>query len=276
MRFTIIILLLITSQPSLGQNNWSIKSDIKFDRYIIYKGIIDSKYPFTMYLEKSGKTYNGEYNRWTPKMLYGWYMYDKVGKKIPLVGHFCNADACESYIKIYVPNDPVNYTFDDNCALIDAKEIFTQDKDMAPYGMEWQLNGGERLPVRLETKHKFKWTTKASLVLMINNIEIKTFNLSYLTQNELIENINILAKRKVGNSFHLILEFSHQSNPGSYGYGMCGAGVEKYLSYLKINNTFDIEKIETIQTYSCIESKEIEVDYNQNHPEQGITVIEQQ
>lgn len=271
MRILVLSILLI-SNHLFGQATWTFEPKAEFERYSIYKGMIDNKYSITMYIEESGEPCNNDYGRWVPNKLYGWYMYDRIGKKIPIVGHYCYSDPCESYKMLFVPQDPIDYIFDENCNIKDAKEIFRQERRWAPNHMEWQMNDGVKYLVSLEVIHESTWKTKAYITLKINNIDIETFDLTKQTQNDYIENIDVLGKKRVDDDFHLILSYSHQSNPGSRGYGMCGAGFEKFLSYIKINNNFEIETFEKIQTYSCISFIETEVTFDIDNPELGFQI----
>jgi len=197
-------------------------------------------------------------------------MYDKIGKKIPLVGHVCYADACETYKVLYVPDDPVNYSFDDSCGMSDAKEVFRQERFWDPGQMVWRMKGGEELPVDLETEHEFSFFTQANLILKMNDIGFAKFDLSRLTDNKYIDYVEILGQKWIDNHFHIIFKYSHQSNPGSYGYGNCGSGIEEFLGYIKVDKNFDVAAFKTIQTHSCIESKDTEVIYDIDKPELGI------
>lgn len=221
-----------------------------------------------MYIEESYQSCSNNNMRWTPRLIYGWYMYDKIGKKIPIVGHVCYADACESYLKIFVPEDPVNYSFDENCNLSGAKEVFEQK--IGSDILEWQSKGGPKYPVQLTTAHAIDFSTKASLILKINGIDVGNYDLNKLAKNDYIETIELLTYKRDDNKFHLIFKYAHQSNPGSYGYGMCGAGSEEFIGHLTINSQLEVDSFYSIQTHSCIESYEVEVMYDVNQPELGV------
>ena len=271
MKTVFLIVSLISSHHLIGQANWSFVPKIDFDRYASYQGTINGKYPITMYLEESYKPCKEDYSRWTPREVYGWYMYDKIGKKIPLVGHVCYADVCESLLELFVPENPIDYTFDEDCSLIGAKEVIRQKNGWASNRYEWQMKDAQSYPVYLEPTHAFSWSTQATLLLKINNIEIESFNLTELTENEYIENIEILGEKRVEDKFHLLFKYSHQSNPGSYGFGMCGAGVEEFVGHMAINSNFEVASFEKIQTRSCINSSDnVEVFFDVSHPELGL------
>ena len=271
MRILVLILFIISSNSLFGQGEWSFKQKVDFDRYTTYQGTIDEKYPITMYLINSYESCSEDYSRWTPRKVYGWYMYDKVGKKIPLVGHVCYADACESLLELYVPEDPINYLFDENCNLLEAKEVFRQERGWDSNTFEWQMKGGQKYLVHLKPIYKFSWSTKANVTLTINNVDIETYSISELAENESIEDIAILGEKRVGDKFHLLFKYSHQSNPGSYGFGICGAGIEEFIAHLVVDRDFEVVSFKKIQLHSCIESFDNDdIFFDANRPELGI------
>ena len=271
MRTVILALFIISSNSLFGQGEWSFKQKVDFDRYTTYQGMIDEKYPITMYLINSYESCSEDYSRWTPRKVYGWYMYDKVGKKIPLVGHICYADACKSFLELYVPEEPINYSFDENCNLLGAKEVFRQERGWDSKTFEWQMKEGQKYPVHLQPVHVFDWSTKAHVTLTINAVHIETYNVSELAQNKYIEDIEILGEKSVDNKFHLLFKYSHQSNPGSYGFGMCGAGIEEFIGHMVVDSDFEVVSFKKIQLHSCIESFDNDdVFFDANRPELGI------
>ena len=271
MRTILIIIFSILCSQLVGQTRWTFNSEVRFDRYSEYKGLIGDKYPITMHLEETAKSCNDQGTRWTPRVVYGWYKYDRVGKKIPLVGHVCYADMCETSMKLFVPNDPIEYQFDSDCDVINAKETFYTPQGTS--NMVWQMSNGKSLPVKLESTHPYDWKTKAIITLQINGLQISSFDLTSLTKNEYIENVKILSQKRTNGSIHLIFEYYHQSNPGSFGHGMCGAGIEDFIGYLKVNKDFDIEQFDQIQTRSCTKSIDYSdrVIFDKENPELGIS-----
>lgn len=271
MRISILAIFITASCNLLAQRKWSFETKIDFNTYSSYKGTINGKYPITMYLEESYETCTEDYRRSTPRKVYGWYMYDKVGVKIPLVGHVCYADICDNVLELFAPEDPVDYAFDENCKIIGAKEVFRQNADSHLF--EWQMKNGEKYPVELTPVHKSSFVTNANLLLKINNIEIESFNINKLAENDWIDSMEILASKRVNDKFHLIFKFSHQSNPGSFGFGMCGAGTEDFVAHMVVNNEFKAESFSKIQVASCVNSfDDVEVAYDPEHPELGIAV----
>lgn len=141
MRTILIIIFGILSFQLVGQANWYFDSEVRFDRYSEYSGLIGDKYPITMHIEETAEPCNDNHTKLTPRLVYGWYKYDRIGKKIPLIGHVCYADLCETSMKLFVPKDPIEYQFDGNCNLINAKETFYTPQGTS--NMVWQMTKGK-------------------------------------------------------------------------------------------------------------------------------------
>ncbi len=41
-------------------------------------------------------------NRFSPIIIRGWFQYDKIGKRIPLVGQIINGDSDKEYLTLYI------------------------------------------------------------------------------------------------------------------------------------------------------------------------------
>ena len=222
-----------------------------------------------MYLKESYRPCKNGGTRYTPRVVYGWYSYDNIGKKIPLVGHVCYADMCENSMKLFVPENIFNYSFDENCDVINAREAFTTPQGKS--AMTWQIAEKERLSVELNVKEEFTWETKAYLEVFVNNIEMVSINFSEIAKNDYIESIEVIAEKVVNNNLHLIIRYSHQSNPGSFGGGNCGAGIEEFISYVKIDENFNPLNFHEIQSSSCIYNiYDKETEYDLSKPQDGI------
>lgn len=105
-------------------------------------------------------------------------------------------------------------------------------------------------------------------------MEFFSFNLSNATENKYIDAVNVLSSKVFDNNFYLIFSFEHMSNPGSIGLGNCGAGVEEYLGFLHINESFEVVDFNYYLTESCGHFIEQEYYYDKEFPENGIKEIE--
>ena len=107
--------------------------------------------------------------------------------------------------------------------------------------------------------------------LSVNKIEVASIDLSEISGNEYIEDVEVLEQGTKKGHLHLIFRYSYQSNPGSYGRGSCGAGIEEFVGYIRVDGNFEVDTFDKLQTQSCIDSNAVvEVEYDKGHPEFGI------
>ena len=270
----ILIIQLIIVGATASQSNWDLKPKIEKEDYFLLKGNIGEKYPITMYL-----TYSWDYcgkrkdNRWNARGLKGWYYYDKLKKKIPLVGAMKCSDP-NHFTKLFVSENILDTVHGQTCNVEYYKEMFTNESCFFFEKMRWEQSGKNgALPVHLKTVHDFSWKTNVTIVLELNELEIRSFNLTELTENEFIENVQILTKKATDNYFYSIIKFGHPTNPGSSGSGHCGAGYERYIGFLEINNELESEKFEYYKTSSCLEYiDEEKYGYEVDFPAKGIII----
>jgi len=212
-----------------------------------------------------------ERSRSAPQLVYGWYSYELTQKKIPFVGLYCVGDQCVSdngfYLKLVVPKNIFNYSFDEKCSIESYSEIFLDDGNSST----WQNGNNPPLPVNLTKVSGPSWKSKANLLLKRSGVEVSKWDLGEIAGSEFIDDIKILAQ-KVGQEFiYVILRYSYPSNPGSMGFGNCGAGVEEFIAYVEIDQSFEIRSFEKIQTNSCIDSiYDVIVEYDIQKPERGM------
>lgn len=223
---------------------------VTFNRYSSYEGKTENGHQIKLYVKKSyGTCFSNKYKQ--PLQLgYGWYKCSSGSRK-PLMGFICDM-ACSEFLMLYAPEDPISYMFDDDCNLPKAKEIFRQEQNWNDDRFVWQMSNGQKQNLQLEPVHAFSWVTNAQFSLYINGIELNTFSLNQLADNDYIENINILGEKRVDNNFYLLLKYSHQSKPGSYGQGMCGNGIEEYIAHLVVGVDFRVLSFEKNRLQSCL------------------------
>lgn len=266
-----VLLFSILSVFSYAQTNWSLEPNIEKNNYFLLEGTIGD-YPITMYLER---TYNfcGEHqnNSWNARGLRGWYYYDKIKKKIPLVGAMKCSDP-NYFTKIYVPENILDTLNSTTCELNNYKELFESNKCFSFDKMSWESKSSNKyLPVQLSDKHSFSYETDVTLSLQLAGLELADFNLTELTKNILIDKVEVVSKKELNTDFYAIIKFSNRSNPGSNGGGQCGAGVEKFLGFMKINNELELEDFYFYETHSCVKYvEEGRYIYDVDFPEKGI------
>ena len=248
---------------------WFFQQKVTLNRYSSYEGKTDNGHQIKLYVKKSYSTCFSNKYKQPLQVVYGWYKYRSDSNK-PLVGFICDT-ACSNFLILYVPEDPISYTFDDDCNIPNAKEIFRQKQNWNDGRFVWQMSNGQKQNLQLEPVHAFSWVTNAQISFYINGIELKTFSLNQLADNDYIENINILGEKRVDNKFYLLLKYSHQSKPVSYGQGMCGNGIEEYIAHLVIGEDFRVISFEKNRLQSCLlDLNDDDILFDINHPELGI------
>lgn len=255
-----------------AQLNWQFEPKIEQNEFYLLTGEIDDKYPIEMYLVKTwefcGESNN---NRWNARGLRGWYQYEKVRKKIPLIGSM-KYDDPEYFVKLYVPANPLDTIDGKTCSVKGFKEEFLAENCCSIKEMKWRMADKEVfLPVDLEERHNFSWATDATITLKIEKLEFTEINLTSLTGIEYIQSIEILTAKEIGNEFYAIIQFGHMTNPGSSGSGHCGAGYEKFIGFIKIDDSLELDKFEFHQTESCLNYiPEDLYSFDKDNPENGI------
>ena len=267
-----ISLICFLGLKAYAQSNWQFESKIERNhQYYFWTGEIDGKYPIEMYLIETAKTCR-EYSNdgKIAQGLRGWYQYEKIKKKIPLIGSMIY-DA-EYFIKLYVPSNPLDTIDRKTCGVKEFKEIFIVENCCSPKGMKWRMADKEDfLPVDLEEKHRYSLATNATIILEIEKLDFTEINLTSLTGIEYIESIEIMSAKAIDNNFFAIIQFGHMTNPISNGRGYCGAGYEQFIGFIKVNNSLELDKFEFYQTASCL--KDIPEDlysFDKKNPENGI------
>ena len=250
---------------------WSFNSTIVTEKYTELKGMIDGKYPITMHWERTYDECGKNPHRFSPIVLYGWYQYDKIGKRIPLIGQMSSGNPEEEYLTLYVAEDPVNNGFHDSCQLGDFKEVFRVAACCEFKNMTWEQKGKEPVPVELEITHEDRFSSQAIVHFKIGGVEINDFDISAITKLDYIDYLDVLSKKEIDGIYHAIIGFGHSSRPGSRGYGMCGAGVEGYIGYMKLSEDFELAEFKFLQDESCFKDLENSyVAYDKENPEKGI------
>lgn len=260
---------------SQGTPDWNFEYHIEAHKFYTLKGKIDGKHAIFMQLCDTG-TLCGHPggNQWKSKGLRGWYQYERIGTKIPLVGSFNQNDRF-SGIKLFVPHSVFDTISENTCSLENYREIFINESEADFTKLNWKTAASKAYkPVSLEALHDYSYKTTATIDLEIGGIIYKSVNLTKLSGLEYINDIREVARKQAGDHFYLIFRFRQLSNPASRGGGQCGAGVEEYLGFLHVNDNLELEEFKYIQTNSCWKYiPEDNVEYDVNRPEKGIREI---
>ncbi len=260
-----------------GQPEWKLTPTIERNAYTILEGSIDNKYPIEMYLEYTwnwcGESDN---NRWNPRILKGWYLYKKIGKRIPLIGSIDLGGSRENTLKLFVPESIMDTLDSKTCLPAKFKEMFLIPSDYyrGYYSldtMQWSKYGQDNfLQAYLKETHTATWKTTVTLTLQVDGIDLVEFDLSNSVSNEYIDYLNIEASKEINGVFYFIIRWNHPTIPGSRHLGHCGAGQEGWIGFLELNNSLEISRFEYFQSESCLKFIDTEYSFEVEHPEKGI------
>ncbi|WP_340075505.1 hypothetical protein [Leptobacterium sp. I13] len=203
----------------------------------ILKGTIDEKYPITIYLKQKNYSnyHTGTYS------VEGWYYYDKVKTKIPLVGIYDGELVLYSFDDATLTNAILNFEaskishweeVDYYKGLKNYKEKFL----ISTSGATW-FGENKKLPVSINAKDIQIFKRMEYLMFDKEN----TFDLHELGNR--FWNFSMVA----ASDKKIILEYEYTSR--QYVMGRCGAGVERGFVFLEFNaedllityNTYPIE-----------------------------------
>ena len=257
-------MFLVNLIPTLiYSQNWKIVPEIEEKRDIILKGKIANKYDITMCLRMQGGVCGFEEYavQWRNRELQGWYYYDNIKAKIPLIGYFNGSDNFEfrkedepydyKYLELFVPANYFNDTINKkDCTVPEYSEKFYNDKEFDFRFMKWK-KGKTELPVIMEVVHNIDLVTKARFIIYINGFEMSRLNISDLTKLKYIEYLELHDVKDTGDYIHITFDFYERTIPGGSGGGYCGAGVETFIGYLRLNKDWSINKFEFKQVHSC-------------------------
>jgi len=228
-------LLLVVGFSSLNAQEKKIYiEDFTINDQIIH-GVIDEKYPVTMYLKF--EEYSPE--NWLFYSISGWYYYDNIKKKIPLVGIYSGGLTLYSFtdqvradsIKKLV--SPVSNPWDSVDELINRSgfnEKFNFEYKDYQYQGTWE-NNQKQLQVIFNVSEINLDKSQEFLVIPLLNGDNKQIDLRQF--GPMNNGYSIFASKSDTNGSRVLLKYevSSTSNPN----GMCGAGFE--IGYLLL--TFD-------------------------------------
>lgn len=254
----IIHLLMITVGiviPALSQ-------DISYEKITteekIFSGMIDDKYQISIYLKVFEMAEDMRYVH----SVKGWYYYEKVKKKIPLVGVY------DGGLTLYVfkSKEKEDSVLSFNSIEGNFWEKFDRVKNMSGYEEKFVFDD-------IEGIRPNEWKTPAkSLKLQIYDMDIRIRKeVEYLKvkQKEETKYINIselnigyfdfelITYKKIDTNLKLLLRY--ECYPAGNVQGMCGAGVE--IGYVTLNydegfNLIDLQQVQIESCYSNIYAEE--------------------
>lgn len=248
MKFLMFLFLLVTLHV-FGQKEPKIERLVINDQII--HGTIDEKYPITIYLH---------FHAYSPDnysfySVDGWYYYDNMKKKIPLVGiysgdlvlyQFENKSSCDSVLKLEGSGDNYMEHFDKLLEKTNYKERFQVSYEDYQYKGKWD-NHKKSLPLTFHTSEIDVDVLKEYLKVAFGADKTYSYDLAQI--GEAYYDYSIYAWKYVEGKYRLILHYETASsaNPN----GMCGAGVEAAYVYLEINKEGQILEFKEEVVESC-------------------------
>ncbi len=256
-KYILFILITFLSAKGITQN-WSVESDISMERYYLLKGKIDDKYAITMYLEEGYSLCGDETisDQWRDATLVGWYYYDKLKIKIPLIGSDYRTD--DSHVDLYVLKNYLDSFDYKNCTAKDFKEKFFNDEDSDLTKLNWMQKNEATYLTNMKMVHNYSLETNAELIIKIRDIEIKRMNISQSTGLKYIIELNNIDATKLPDGIYVTFSFAERSNPGGAFSGYCGVGYEKYLGYVHFDNQLKFKEFDFKKVWSCVDDESIE------------------
>ncbi len=218
----------------------------------VFTGSIDNKYPVTMYLKF--EEYSPE--NWLSYSVSGWYYYNTVKKKIPLVGVYSGrlvlysfadpvrADSVKQMLSS-VPN-PWEAT-DDLMNRSGFTEKFDFDYSDYMYKGTWE-NNQKQLNVSFNTSRIDLDQKQEFLVIPIEKNGQKRIDLSRFGPMSYGYSIFASKYDAAGSKVLLKYEISSTANPN----GMCGAGMEIGFLLLHFDNKGTLAEYREEPVESCL------------------------
>lgn len=225
MRFLIVCLFLLLFSGINAQEELIFMEEFSLNDQV-FTGSIGEKYPITMYLKF--EEYSPE--NWLSYSVSGWYYYDNVKKKIPLVG------VCSGRLVLYSFADPVRSdsvkqmlssvsnpweATEDLMSRSGFTEKFDFDYSDHSYQGTWE-NAQKQLKVCFHVDRIDLDRKREFLVIPVEKGEQKHLDLSLFGGAPYGFSIFSAKHDASGSKVLLKYEISSTSNPN----GMCGAGME--------------------------------------------------
>lgn len=244
-----ILILLTCSTVSFGQNAPKIERKLTQDQII--HGSIDEKYPITVYLH---------FNHYSEDnfMFYsidGWYYYDNVKKKIPLVGIYSgdlvlyemeSQASKDSILNLIGDGGDYMERFDHLLQRSSYKERFQLSYSDYQYKGNWD-NHNKTLPVTFETTSVQLDELKEYMNLSFGTDKNYTYDLSKIGPSYF--DYTVFAWKFHEGKYRIILKYETASSANVNG--MCGAGIEAGFVLLEINNKGQITEYKEELIESC-------------------------
>ena len=235
--------------------NYGLAQDLKINLQHItteqkmLKGSIDDKYDISVYL----KYYKLSDDNLAIYSVKGWYYYDKVKKKIPLVGVYDGALTLfstkgkdrQDKILDFDYGGTTYEVLDTIQSIKDYDEKFVYSVDDASAG-EW-TDGKKKLKLKFYTNDVSVSNGGEFLNINYKKGEFG-ISLSDILQSQ--SGFDLIGYNKTQNEIRILLTYEYNSRPNVQG--MCGAGQEIGYVILIYDLNFNLINIEDLETESCL------------------------
>lgn len=234
----IVLVLLLVATVTFGQT--APKIDRKLMQDQIIHGTIDEKYPITVYLHFN------EYSE--DNFMYysieGWYYYDNIKKRIPLVGLFCsdlvlyqfeNKESKDSVLGLMGIGDNYMERLDNLLQRSNYIERFKLSYSEYRYQGTWDKDK-KTLPVTFETSNIQLDELKEYLLLSFGADKNFVYDLAKIGPS--YYDYSVFAWKFYEGKYRILLKYETASSANVNG--MCGAGKEVGFVYFEVNNAGQI------------------------------------
>lgn len=243
---TILFLLsnVLFSQPIVGIEQVTTNE-------IILKGDISGKYPVTIYLKKY-VTSPDHLNVYSVK---GWYYYDKIQEKIPLVGIF-DGDLTLYVFEQQEKSDSILNFESENLTFYEYVNHF---REMSGFQEKFVIHpSGDTVASYWQSEKKklnflyYKKTIEPCQTFEFLKIDDRknTYWQNLYTLFDGVSNFQLEATYSSYDSMNLLFSYEYPSR--GYIQGMCGAGIEMGYCFLKLNNQYEVVEAKDILIESCL------------------------
>ncbi len=225
------------------------------------------EYPITMYIESAGYCeYEQEFT--------GWYKYNNSKDSIPISFFYSSYPEGDSF-KIYAKYDgdfEMEVDADYACQVMAYDEVFETSAENGIFNdLKWHKKGSKKeLKTWFEGKpHDQFWELGNQNVYLTRDdqiiLDLGALEFSYAYA------VDVVGQKIVDDVNHLLIDISVPSKPGGNGRGMCGAGEEIYILYIRLDQDDKLIYSDSAHVYSCFqEIDESAFDYDASFPEKGI------
>ena len=270
MKLLILFSLILLTVSSSAQGWYISKSVEKVKVENILEGFIDSIYKIKFVYTKHSAPYYcddtiGMATQWLNRTISGWYSYESIGEKIPLIGSRNRGDNYR-HIRLYVPQNYADTLTREKCRLDSFREVFYNDRLNDPTQMNWfNIDSGDTLPVNLTYIQEESRSTIAKLTLHFNGWPIKSINLSELLGRKYISDIWDLDYKEVNGEYFITYKVTEP---------VWGNNANIYLGFMHLGKELNL--VENVQKDHTWKSLYIgEYDVIKGKPELGLVKKEE-